>query len=258
MNEINRDSFPEIYYNPFEKYDWTVTPHLFATLLHFEKPFHYVRFGDGEWCSMLNVRPGRRGANCDGHKWMPETLGRQLLDTFMKTAVRDDCFVGCAIDFMPELVQKIVVNYIDKKRIVSNGLFWSPRQEWTWRPFFSKTKNALFISNKKIENLCLKAGWNLLEVKEQNCYLEKDDIVKRAIDTTPENGLILLSCGLPAAVFQYEIMMKREDVTTVDVGHLPQVLIGNHNIRRRYRRRRVKVARRIQSSLLPIIENLKG
>ncbi len=36
--------------------------------------FLLLRFGDGEWCSVI----GSGGHNCDGHDFLPETMGREL------------------------------------------------------------------------------------------------------------------------------------------------------------------------------------
>jgi hypothetical protein len=60
--------------SPGDVIDIGVTCDTFSAHLRDREPFTYLRFGDGEWLSIL----GREGRTSDGQDFAPATLGREL------------------------------------------------------------------------------------------------------------------------------------------------------------------------------------
>jgi hypothetical protein len=95
-------------YEHEELIDHSVTAATLTDLLLSHRAFAYLRYGDGEWLSVL----GCTGVNGDGHDFLPETLGRELRQVLEEIAGRRDnaspVFVGTT-HLMQEYVQPFIV-----------------------------------------------------------------------------------------------------------------------------------------------------
>ena len=111
-----------IEYDPEEVLDRTVDAAMLASWVRSETPFCHLRYGDGEFHSLL----GRKGRNCDGHDYMSDTMGKELAETLREVGGlfphNEHIPVGLHITWNQENIQRWVASegLTDRIRWVNN------------------------------------------------------------------------------------------------------------------------------------------
>jgi hypothetical protein len=146
----------------------------YVGLLASDKPFSFVRYGDGEWSAIL----GRSGANCDGHEYFPK-LGRRLC-----AALADQYPYFYALQYYGlKLDGRAIADYIRQGRISvafhNADIFAFANVLGRLNPFIEALRNrpVAIVGPAHLKNLShVFPVAQFFEVPSRNCFLAADDI----------------------------------------------------------------------------------
>jgi len=205
-----------------------------------QKPFTFVRYGDGEWANIFYDQHNKE-QNCDGNLYYPE-LGDALKEIVLS---EPDYYMGiqwCIFD-APEFcpVRESVYNLIRNLRIdwVNANELHRASEFGNIQPFFCELfENDLIIVGAKYFEVLPHVSH--IVIPDVNCWLERDRIIDEiysalADRTISERGhvVILFMAGMAANYLIHEIYGQYGyKHTLIDIGSVLDPYIGRP--RRRY------------------------
>jgi hypothetical protein len=211
--------------------DHSVTAATFHQHLQHQEPFTYARFCDGEWFSML----GRPGRNCDGHAYLPGTLGRELrqsLEQLANLAQRlPNIYVGLLRDWLQGDVQYYLrANQLARRchwvdcHLLLDGLraLSTKRLLLAIRDYHGP---KFLVANRRLRLVAKSLGCRHVVVPQKNCYLKIDRAERACRFRGP--GLVLLCAGMAAECLIARLLPQNLQATYVDCGHLFDAMVSH-------------------------------
>jgi hypothetical protein len=214
-----------------ELVDTSVNPDTFARHLARGEPFAYLRYGDGEWLSIL----GADGANCDGHHFFPDTLGREL-DRSLEYAAglwpeNHHFYMGLHTD----LLRGLILDHLHEARLayrvrwVKDHLFALGLRDLSTRRFFEAVRDhagpKVLVGNESLAPAARGLGCRHVVIPRTDCY--------RAIDATEADcrsegpGLVLSCAGMASECLLCRLHRSDPAGTYIDCGHIFDALVGH-------------------------------
>lgn len=211
--------------------DPAVNPDTLARHLRRGEPFAYLRYGDGEWLSIL----GRIGSNTDGHGFFPETLGREL-GRILESAARlwpsnDRIYMGInAIVFQDAIRRYLVENDIAYRiHCVSDNLFVLGYRDFSTRRFLEAVNDfrgpKILAGNETLAPVAAGLGCRHVVVPRTDAYREIDRLERECRFTGP--GLLVCCAGMTAECLISRVHAGNPDGSYVDCGHIFDAFVGN-------------------------------
>jgi hypothetical protein len=192
----------------------------YIDLINQGKPFTLVRYGDGEWLSIL----GDKGRNCDGIKYTPllqEELIRCLTEkksyyyTLLKIAVTTQ---GSAInDFIVK--NNIRVNWME------GTVFVAANRHGRLAPFIEalRGRRILYVGPKHLSSIGRKVFpiKQFLEISSKDAFQFRKDIRNKIIEIADDYDFIGFSAGPAAKIIIHDLYdIIGRDKTMFDFGSL--------------------------------------
>lgn len=232
-----------------DEYDLSVTGSTLAQRLHDFSPFHYSRFGDGEFASMLAYRIPSRNYRLDFGG-----MGIELVRAFDAGAKREGFFIG-ATSMHARRNQPFIWGYLTHGRIVSASLLYHKHNVEHTRAFLAATRerDCVLVSHGSNRRFAKRVGWRFVTTPPKNSYQAIDRIEADVRAIVKERDVVLYSTGATSCCLIERLHDAQADLTSIDFGHFPDILRGNYTIRRAYRRNR-KWAKRYRAALLLALE----
>jgi hypothetical protein len=196
-------------------------------------PFVYLRYGDGEWYSVL----GAEGFNCDGHDFFPETIGRELQSVLSEV---DQCpgdgrriYVGTTTCFL----QREIMEYIGARRLVgriawvSDALLRVGLHDLSTRRFVETVAAhpgpKWLVANRHLHPVARALGLSHVVIPDRNCYAHLDTTVKMLRFAGP--GLVLCCASMASECLIWRLFRRNPEATSIDCGSIFDWMIGREN-----------------------------
>lgn len=226
-----------VFYDPVKEYDRTWGGCRMAAMLDAGTPFHHPRFGSGEFNSMLifdnNWGTGSYRLDHNG-------MGLELLRAFESAMAREDCYVGVIDRVKQRVVQAFVLKYIPHPRLVCPCSLYYPQNAGQCYEFHGalarRREDCVLIGPERVREVAQLAGWAFVVAPAKNAYDAIDQLEEECRSMAHPCRVYLTAIGAAS-----ECLIGRltclPGVTSIDVGHLPQVIAGDYP-RTSYRSRR--------------------
>ncbi len=204
----------------------------FLQKLKDKEPFTFSRFGDGEFASLLNLRPEIGQKNADGHEFFPD-MGEALANVLKS---KPEYYVGmqrfAREDRYPEQIEK----FLNDNDL--NGLNWVNADVWhhasihgDFEEFFEalKTRSVVFVAPAYLKSLN-KFSCGFVTVADQNCWFSRQDVIneiKSKWVNTRENVVFIFCASMPAKVMIHELYQEfGKQHTFLDAGSVFDPYVG--------------------------------
>jgi len=204
-------------------------------LIDARQPFVLARYGDGEWLSIW----GESGRTSDGHDLMPQTLGKELLDSLHywgSLEGRSGIYVGTIERWRErEMVQFLArKGLLESIRWVSALLLLEGLGNLSSKALFEAIRNCsgrkLLVGNATLAPVAKSLGLTHIEVPLRNCYAEIDSIEESCRFAGP--GLIVFCAGMATECLIMRLHRQNPVVMYLDAGHIFDAIVGRRT--RRY------------------------
>jgi hypothetical protein len=201
--------------------DWETSYFLFLKRLQ-EKPFCFLKFGDGEWInifkSLNHFAPSFREkqANCDSHLYFQD-CGRRLLEVFLQANGDEDFLIGLwpikgtigkyLLPLFQEIERKgtkIQEVFVPSDFLHSNLKAGKKLEEF--RDFLD-SQEILLIGPEYLKKLTLSSSQLFLEIPRKNCWLAFQKTKENALKilSSFESGVVIIIFSLGANVLAFEL-----------------------------------------------------
>lgn len=196
------------------------------------KPFAFVRYGDGEFISILGAT---RGQNCDNHDYFPE-LGTQLRESLTLT---DDNYIRAIgpMAFQENRNLKIQ-KYLKNRKLLYNWhsteVFLDASLKGQLNPLVNalRSKKLLYAAPPHLTQF-LKNELNatVMELPETNAFLKINTIHKDILRKIGNYDVFCISGGMPAKVILYRLWFKNsvKNKTLLDMGSIFDGYVGKNS-----------------------------
>lgn len=213
-----------------ELHDPDFTPETLARHLERREPFTYVRYGDGEWLSIL----GLVGRNCDGHDFLPDTLGRELAESldYFGGAWTDESHVYTGLNAVA--FQEPVRRYLVEHGIawtapaVSDSSFtsgWFPRSTLRFiRALKSFSGTKVLVGPGHLRPVAGALGCRHVIAPSTDCYLDLDRMERECRAAGP--ALVTVCASMASECLVYRLHRDRPRASYVDCGHIFDPFVG--------------------------------
>jgi hypothetical protein len=211
--------------------DGSVSAETFAGHLSKSEPFAYLRYGDGEWLSIL----GEAGRNADNHDYFPETLGLELRGTLQYAAGRwprnDHFYMGLHGVLLQDAIRRYVVENGIAHRIrwVSDNLFALGFFDMSTYRFLQVVKDfqgpKILAGNESLAPVAEGLSCQHVVVPLFDCYREIDLIQEQC--RFRGRGLLICCAGMASECLICRAHQENPDGSYVDCGHIFDSLVGN-------------------------------
>jgi hypothetical protein len=256
-------------YDPLKVIDFSVTADTLTEHIVQRKPCCRLRYGDGEWLSILGT--GKR-RNCDGHAYLTDTMGNELGQALVAIGQRHpdnrDFYVGLHRTWHQERIQQWVADHglVDTVRWTSNLLLEPGLDDETLstRRFLRAVRDypglTLLVTNAAV---CLRLSrglraetvvapavnaYNEIDSLEERCAEWLFDELSKAHRSLPP--LVLVSMGIPAEALIWRLYCRFPRALYFDTGHLLAAIAGQR-IRRYLRANRRGIQQLIAEKYSP-------
>ncbi len=214
---------------PRDRIDGTVDVRCLAAHIERNEPFIHLRYGDGEWYSML----GRRGRNADGHDFFPETLGRDLresLDYAATISPGGRCYVGLSEfwDHPAIHVYMAARPWLDRIRWVGASLLPLGLRDFSTRRFFEAVRGyrgrKYLVANASLALVARGLACTHVVIPQVDCYLEIGRAERMCAFRGP--GIMLCCAGMASEGLLARLHRQNPAGTYIDCGHVFDAMIG--------------------------------
>jgi hypothetical protein len=212
--------------------DCAVTADTLAGHLENGQPFAYLRYGDGEWLSIL----GQSGRNADHHDFLPETLGRELRRTFDYAAglgpANARFYMGLHAIIYQDAIRRYLVEHALAYRIhwVSDNLFALGYFDRSTYRFLEAVKRfsgpKTLVANTSLAPVAQGMGCRHVVIPIQDCYREIDAFYEQSLWSGP--GLVISCAGMASECLIRRLHEQNPEGSYVDCGHIFDTFVGNH------------------------------
>ena len=213
--------------------DAVVDPDTFARHLRIREPFAYLRYGDGEWFSIL----GHLGRNDDGHDFFPETLGTELKWTFEYAAglwPRNSRFYmglhGRHGIILEDAIRRYLIENGIAYRIhwVGDNLFARGVRDFSTLRFLEAVKDfsgpKTLVGNRSLSPVAAGLGCRHVVIPRIDCHREMDRIYRESRFTGP--GLLICCAGMASEGLICKVHEQNPAGSYVDCGSIFDSLVG--------------------------------
>jgi hypothetical protein len=214
-----------------EVIDPAINADTFAGHLKSREPFAYLRYGDGEWYSIL----GRLGHNGDGHDFFPETLGVELSETFQYVArlwPRNELmYMGLNAFVVQDAIRRYLVEHDLAYRIhwVCDNLFALGYRDFSTRRFLEAVRDfcgpKVLAGNEALAPVASGLGCRHVVVPRINCYQRIKRLHGECRFAGP--GLLICCAGMASECLICRVHSENPEGSYVDCGHIFDALVGN-------------------------------
>lgn len=217
-------------------------------------PFVYVRYGDGEFNSMI----GSNRKNSDGHRYFPDSMGVELKRVL--TEVRDWTSEGIIrIGGWWDDRHDAFVDSNNLRYTVpwcSPAIFYyeilSLRALWFMAAVRDFEGPKVLVGNEGIRAAAKTFNAEFVEIPALNCWLEYDRI-KAECDSHLKNGSLFIHCaGMMSSVLGWDLWKQDQSTIQIDFGHTISACISK--ARRKYMMRRTDERRCIRKFYRPFFD----
>lgn len=206
-----------------------------------ESPFLHVRYGDGEFCSVI----GRQGRNSDKSQYEPETLGRELLAMLLAAADYEpkcNLFIGGCWE------ASLASELLDSHNIGAGGrIHWTSARCFNhgilsgeavafFRAVKQSSQHKVLVAPSLAAPFAARCGMEHVIVDERDAWNERARILDALAPRS--DSMILLCCGMSAPVLAWKLWEVSDRRIVVDVGHTPVAISDPKWRGRRYLRNR--------------------
>ena len=180
------------------------------------KPFVFMRWGDGEWNCIY--RKLAKNTNTDGHHYFPE-LARSL-KRILESENSNQVFEHGLQNFAKIVFQKEIDLY--------QNINWSDADVFVEQSRKGELKikrilnDSLIVGNKNY----LGKFKHVLEVPKVDAWLQIDSILDEVLDLSHHFDKIFFCCGMMAAPLMQRIHDHFDDLCLVDLGSVLDPYIG--------------------------------
>ncbi len=210
--------------------DAGVNADTFARHLRNREPFAYLRYGDGEWFSIL----GRSGCNYDGQPFSSETIGRELRRTFEYVAglwPRNSRFyMGLHAGLLQPAIRRYLIENGIAYRIhwVSDNLFALGFHDFSTRRFLEAVKDfsgpKTLVGNGSLAPVAAGLECRHVLIPQTDSHREFARFYRESSFMGP--GLLICCAGMDSELMIRLIHEKNPDGFYVDCGHVFDPLVG--------------------------------
>jgi hypothetical protein len=215
--------------------DWTITVETLARHVESGNPFVYLRYSDGEWYSLL----GARGTNCDGHDFLPATMGLELESVLSEVSRQPADGSLVYVGTTTSLLQVFIQEYIAANRLtdsvawVSASLFPLGLYDLSTRRFVEAAAGysgpKWLVANRHLAPIARALGCCHVVIPERNCYAHIDEIESAMRYRGP--GLVLCCASMASECLIWRLFRHNPAATYVDCGSIFDWMIGRENRR---------------------------
>ncbi|MBW3598908.1 MAG: hypothetical protein KY475_16750 [Planctomycetes bacterium] len=214
--------------------DRSVTVETLTRRLTDRIPFTYLRYGDGEWLSVLGVE----GRNCDRHDFFPESLGPELRQVLCQIAElppdAPSVYVGTTCDLQERVQPFLSVHRLrDRLHWVSDALFRMGLVNLTTRGFLEAViafqGAKLLVGNEFLRPAAHGLGCTHVVIPLENCYSRIDWMERACRFDGP--GLVICCASMASECLLWRLRRRNPEATYVDCGSIFDGMLG-HMIRR--------------------------
>lgn len=208
--------------------DHHVTADELARRIEQYQPFVLLRFGDGEWYSIL----GAEGHNCDRHDFLPETMGRELRSILMALAAethdRSRLLVGTTCELSQE-VRPFLAKLANPNQVhwVSDAIFRLGMSNLQTRRFVIACQQfrgrKVIVGNASLRPVARALQAHHVVVPRENCYAEIDAIERSCRDLNPE--LLLCCASMASECLLWRLQKSNPAATLADCGSIFDVML---------------------------------
>ena len=216
--------------------DREVTVNSFVDHLIAGDPFTHLRYGGGEWLSML----GTYGTNGDGHDFFPGTLGRELcesLDYVARLAPdNENVYVGLHTARLQNEIRAYLRRWglADRVHWVGDILFQIGFRDFSTKRFLEVVRDyqgpKYLVANRWLAPVAQGLGCKHVAIPERDCYLRIGRAERACRFRGP--GIVLCAASMAAECLIYRLHRRNAAGTYVDCGHVFDAMLLRPN--RRY------------------------
>jgi len=233
-----------ILYDPVALTDAAVTVATFAEHVERCEPLCHLRYGDGEFVSLLGRRECgiKKGSNCDGHQWMEDTMGAELATILREVAAlhpdNQRIYVGLHCTWHQQQIQPWIVGegLKDKVHWTGNILLQMGLKNMDTLRLFKAIRyypgRVVLVCNPAVQSAAeaFHAGW--VAVPKRNAYASIKEVTEiclsEANDAAANDGIppmFLVAAGMAAEPILWRLYKHNPDGLYLDIGHILDAII---------------------------------
>lgn len=218
-------------------------------------PFIHVRYGDGEFRSIVG---DRRPSNSDHCHFFTDTLGVALKDVLLgvaksedKTGIRiggwwDERFVG----FLREH------DLIDRVPWCSAGAFYFGIETLQTlkliRALDADSRKKVIVGSARVRPAAAVINAEFIEIPLTDCWLDYLNIRRRCIQAVEPGAVFIYSAGFVSNVLGWDLWNMFPGTTHLDMGHVFDACCGYRT--RKYIRGHTKARRILKKHYEPLFD----
>lgn len=178
-----------------------------------ELPFHFSRFGDGEW----NCIFGAQGHNCDKHEYFPDLGARlkQIIESRPKymVGIQELALRGEHGAEIVNLTDQLKIDWFNADVLHKMSIYGR------LGPFMNaiRRRRKIIVGPIYLMSIALGVKYHI-PIEEKNCWLEYGAVKEILSYTVKPGDLVLLCAGMMSNVLVDDF--KDHPVTMMDVGSL--------------------------------------
>lgn len=198
--------------------------------------FLLLRFGDGEWYSVI----GASGHNCDGHEFLAETMGRELRSVLDGTTeysrTGNSIYVGTTCEL--EDSSRAVLSHIagaEQIHWVTDALFRQGMRNLQTLRFVRACRDfdgvKLLVGNRFLRPVARAMKAHHIVIPLKNCYGSLDEIER--LCRAQRADLVLCCASMASECLLWRLFQDRPEAIYADCGSIFDVML-KQPIRREY------------------------
>ena len=215
--------------------DFTINVDALTTHVDRHEPFVLLRYGDGEWLSML----GASGHNCDGHDFYPSSMGSELIEVISKVAktLNSRIYIGTTTQLGRQSeVLLSCLTAADRITWVSDAILRlgivNLQMLRLLRACQSFHGVKVIVGNQHLRPVARALDAHHIVIPTTNCYLNIDEIEQMCRDVHAD---MVLSCASMASeCLLWRLFEHRPNAIYADCGSIFDAMLGRA-IRGEYR-----------------------
>lgn len=209
--------------------DADVSVETLTELVANQTPFAYLRYGDGEWLSVLGVD----GHNCDRHSFLPDSLGRELRQVLRQIADmgRDNerLYVGTTCELHDHSDAFLRSHrMLDRVHWVSDALFRVGLPNLKTRDFIAAVMQyqgvKVLVGNRFLRPVARALGCRHVVIPLRDCYRQIDRLERACRFDGP--GLVICCASMASECLIWRLYRRNPHTTYVDCGSIFDGMIG--------------------------------
>ena len=240
LNRLALDALPLVApdFPPLESLiDLTIDADMLAQHVEQRAPFLLLRYGDGEWYSVI----GTVGHNCDGHDFLGDSMGRELCSVLEGAAknsrFRQRVYVGTTREL--EYSSRLVLSRIggaEGIRWATDALFRLGMKNLKTLRFVKACRDfsgrKLLVGSQHLRPVARALNAHHVVIPLRNCYQRLEDIER--LCRVQKADLVLSCASMASECLLWRLFQDRPNAMYADCGSIFDVMLG-HAIRREYR-----------------------